>query len=162
MVSARMRKIGWICFSLAWIPFAGIFIGMAKLPEGSYDWVELPLLARVSMIGAGSLMVLAMIFLLGSMLYSSIKNKELMNDGKSASATIVKIEPTGQTVNNYYVGMSFLLDVKPINEPSFQARAEKLIPMPMLAQYHIGSLVNVKFDPKSQAVAIPDENLVSP
>jgi hypothetical protein len=64
-------------------------------------------------------------------------------------------------VNDYYVGMSFLLDVKPMNEPSFQGRAEKLVPMPMLAQYKVGETVNVRFDPQTQAVAIPDETPVS-
>jgi len=161
MFSARsMRKTGWIFFRLIWLPFIGIFVGMMGTPDGSYDWIELPLITRYSLVATGILMVLAMFFIFGSTLFSSVQNRELLENGQSAKATILNIEPTGTTVNDYYHGMSFLLDVQPLNEPPFQARVEKLVPMHMMAQYQIGNVIEIKFDPKSQTVAIPDGSLV--
>ena len=158
MFSARFfRRLGWICFTLMWIPFIGIFIGMAGMPEGSYDWVELPLVARISIVGAGVFFALSSVFLTGSMLLGAIQNRFLLANGQAATATIREIQSTGQTVNDYYVGMSFLLDVTPTTEPSFQARAEKLVPMHMLAQYAVGGSVQVRFNPNSKVVAIVDE-----
>ncbi|MBN2118695.1 MAG: hypothetical protein JW730_19130 [Anaerolineales bacterium] len=156
--SRRLRRLGWLFFALMWIPFTGIFIGMAKMPGGSYDWIELPLLTRGSMLGTGALMVLALLFLSGSAVIGAAQNRSLLAHGQLASATIKGIEPTGQTVNNYYVGMSFLLDVRPATEPSFQARAEKMLPMHMIPRYTLGSSVQVRFDPHSKAVAIVEEN----
>jgi hypothetical protein len=156
--SRRLRKTGWIFFSLAWIPFIGIFVGMAGMPEGSYDWTELPLLTRVSMASAGGLMGVATALMIGSMIYRAMRNRSVLAHGRSAEATIAQIEPTGQTVNDYLVGMSFLLDVKPSTQPPFRARTEKLVPMHMIAQYPLGGVVKVKFDPRTKAVALVDES----
>jgi len=159
MLSSRqLRKLGRLCFTLMWIPFIGIFIGMAKMPTGSYDWVELPLLTRISMIAAGGFMALSMLLQFGSSMMSGAQNRSLQSNGQIAEATIKGIESTGQTVNDYYVGMSFLLDVRPMNEPSFQARTEKLVPMHMISQYTIGGSVQVRFDPDSKTVAFVDDS----
>ncbi len=159
MLSSRqLRKLGWLFFTLMWIPFTGIFIGMAGMPDGSYDWTELPLIARISMAGTGILVALSTLLLIGSAVVGAVQNRSLLANGQLANATIAGIEPTGQTVNNYYVGMSFLLDVRPAYEMPFQARAEKLVPMHMLSQYTIGGSVQVRFDPKSKAVAIVEGN----
>ena len=157
-----MRKLGWIFFSIAWIPFIGIFIGMAGLPQGSYDWIELPILSRVSMIVSGGLMGVSMLLLFGSMLFTGIENRSVLAHGQDADATILKVEPTGETVNNFYYGMSFLLEVKPSLLSPFQARAEKLVPMNMVSQYPVGATIKVKFDPQSKAVAIFDEKAAAP
>jgi len=158
MISASfLRRLGWLCFMLMWIPFIGLFVGMAGMPEGSYDWGELPILARISIIGTGTFFFLSFALIFGSMAMSSIQNRLLLANGELATATIRDIQPTGQTLNNYYVGMSFLLDVTPTTEPSFQARAEKMVPMPMLVQYKVGDSIQIRFSSKSKAVAIVDQ-----
>jgi len=154
--SRNTRKLGWLFFALMWIPFIGIFVGMSGMPEGSYDWGELPLITRYSLIAVGIFMALSMISLFGGMAFGASRNRSLLEHGQSAEATILEVKPTGTTVNNYYLGMSFLLDVQPLNEPPFQAWAERLVPMHMMAQYQNGSVIEVKFDPNTQAVAIPD------
>ena len=159
--SRNMRKLGWLFFKLMWIPFIGIFVGMIGMPNGSYDWLELPSLARFSILAVGIFTTISMILLLGSMLFGAAQNRALEENGQPAKATILNIEPTGQTVNDYYVGMSFLLDVQPPNETPFQARAEKLVPMHMMGQYQIGNIVDVKFDPGSHAIAIPDQHEIT-
>jgi hypothetical protein len=151
-----LRKIGWLLFTLMWIPFITIFIGMANLPTGSYAWEELPFLARVSIIAVGIMGVSAIGLLLISPIMSSRRNRVVLASGKDAEATIVSIEPTGTTVNNYYVGMNLALNVRPLNDQPFQTRTERLMPMHMMAKYQVGAIVKVKYDPQSKAVALVD------
>ena len=155
-LSRRMRRLGWLCFALMWLPFAGIFVGLAGMPDGSYSWPELPMLARISILGTGAFGAVAVLLLIGSPVLSSIQNRSILANGQPADATIVDIQPTGATINNYYVGLSVLLDVKPLSEPTFQARAEKFVPMHLMAKYQAGAAIRIKFDPHSRAVAIMD------
>ena len=83
-ITVAMRRWGWRCFALAWIPFAGFFIGMSSMPEGSYDWVELPLLARVSMIAMGILFGVSMLLLIGASLAGGGENQKLLENGQPA------------------------------------------------------------------------------
>jgi len=158
----RMRKIGWLCFGLMWIPFFGIFVGMIGMPDGSYAWSELPSITRYSLVAVGLFMGLSLLFQVVSMAFDATRNRSLLEDGQTAEATILGIEPTGRSVNDTYHGMSFLLDVQPLNEPPFQARAERLVPMHLMAGFHIGSVIEVKFNPDTQSVAIPDPQHAAP
>ena len=156
MFSPRnMRKLGWLFFGLMWIPFTGIFVGMMEMPDGNYGWMELPELARYSIIATGVSMALALVLLFGAMLLSGVQNRSLLRNGQTAQATILSIEHTGSTVNNYNYGLSFLLDVQPLNELPFQARAEKFVPIHGMNQYQVGMQITVRFDPRTQRVAIP-------
>jgi hypothetical protein len=151
-----MRTLGWISFTLMWIPFALVFIGMLSMPDGSYTLSEMPVVAVAGLIGTGVFFVLTMVLLIGSSLLSVVQNRGLQASGQAAEATILSIEPTGQTVNRYYVGLSFLLDVRPMSEPSFQARTEQFVPMHELTKYQTGSKVRVKFDPHTKIVALAE------
>ncbi|MEJ2600869.1 MAG: hypothetical protein P8Z00_21230, partial [Anaerolineales bacterium] len=64
--SKRMRKYGWLCFLLMWIPFFTMFIGMIGVPEGDYTWGQLPILMRASMLLVGSLVVASTVWLTGA------------------------------------------------------------------------------------------------
>jgi hypothetical protein len=151
-----MRTLGWISFTLMWIPFVLIFIGMMGMPTGSYTLDEMPAIAVAGLIGTGVFFALTMVLLIGSSLLSVVQNRGLQANGQAAEATILSIEPTGQTVNRYYVGLSFLLDVRPMSEPSFQARTEQFVPMHELTKYQTGAKVRVKFDPASKTVALAE------
>lgn len=153
--SKVMRKWGWLVFRLMWLPFFTIFIGMMGLPEGEYDWVELPTLARVSIIAAGALAALSMILLAGSFVVSTIANRSLQQNGLSAEATILKIWDTGTTINENPV-VRMLLEVRPPGGTPFQAETERLIPRLQVPQVQPGAVVAVKFDPQTNAVALMD------
>ena len=99
-LSRLMRRLGWLCFALMWLPFAGIFIGLAGMPDGSYSWSELPMLARISILGTGAIGAVAVLLLIGSPVLSSIQNRSILANGQPADATIVDIQPTGATINN--------------------------------------------------------------
>jgi hypothetical protein len=155
-VPKLMRTLGWTAFALMWIPFCLIFIGLMSVPSGSYTLFEMPILAAIGLIGTGIFFFLTMVLMIGASLLSALQNRGLQANGEPAEATILSIEPTGQTVNRYYVGLSFLLDVRPMSEPSFQARTEQFVPMHEMAKYQTGARVRVKFDPQSKTVALAE------
>jgi hypothetical protein len=138
-----------------WIPFAFIFIGMAGMPQGSYDWAELPLLMRTSTIITGILGFASISLILGASLVSWLQNRSVLASGEPATATILNIKPTGETVNDYYLRMSFTLEVRSLSE-TFQAITEKYVPMHDLTKYQIGMKVNVKYSPHNRTVAMID------
>ncbi len=150
-----IRFAGWIVFGLMWIPFIFIFVGMAGLPDGSYDWAELPLLVRISIIITGIFAVVAMGLLLGASLTGSLQNRSVLANGEPATATILNIEPTAEKVNDYYPRMSFALEVKSLSG-TFHSTTEKYVSMHELAKYQIGMRVNVKYDPRTKTVAMVD------
>jgi hypothetical protein len=152
-----MRKYGWLCFLLMWIPFFTMFIGMIGVPEGDYTWGQLPLLMRASMLLVGSLVVASTVLLTGATVVSWVENREILKDGKPASAKILRVTDTGTTINNNPV-VRLLLEVTPPGQSSFQAETERLIPRLQVPQVQPGALVQVKFDPKSHAVAVQDED----
>ncbi|MEW5938801.1 MAG: hypothetical protein AB1750_04010 [Chloroflexota bacterium] len=151
--SKVMRKWGWLSFQLMWLPFITIFIGMMSLPEGEYEWAELPMLARVSMIAAGSLAALSTVLLVGSSVVSAMANRALQEQGQPAQATVLKIWDTGTTINQNPV-VRMLLEVRPPGGTSFQAETERLVSRLQIPQIQPGAIVAVKYDPQSQAVAL--------
>jgi len=152
--AAAMRKIGWLCFSLAWIPFFGIFIGMMSMPSGSYDWVELPVIARYSIVGTGVMFGLAMLLLFGSYLFGAVLSREVLKNGQLAEATIVNVRDTGTTINQNPV-VHLELEVHPHDlTPNFQAETELMVSRLEIPQIQPGAVVNVRYDPDSKEVAL--------
>lgn len=156
-----MRKWGWRCFTLAWIPFIGIFIGMSSLPNGSYDWVELPLLARGSIIATGVLFGLATLLLLGTSLIGGMENAEVLKNGQPAYAKVLELRDTGTTINNNPL-VHFKLEVHPPAGSTFVAETERVIPRLQIPQIQPGTEVSVKFDPDTKEVALVSESKSAP
>jgi hypothetical protein len=152
-----MRKYGWLCFRLMWLPFATLFIGMIGLPSGDYAWGELPILTRASLLAVGALAITSTILLVGATIVSGVENHEILEDGQPASAKILRISDTGTTINNNPV-VRLLLEVTPASQPAFQAETERLIPRLQIPQIQPGMSVQVKFDPASHEVALLDED----
>ena len=75
--------------------------------------------------------------------------KELSRSGLSAPAAILKIWDTGVTVNDDPV-VGFLLDVRPADQPAFQAETKICISRVLIPQYQPGAIVPVRFDPKDR------------
>lgn len=149
-VMQMLSKWGFI---LMWIPFATIFVGMFSLPEGDYSWAELPLLARISMVAAGTLFILSVVGLVGSLVLGSMTNRSILANGEPGSATIVKIWDTGATVNRDPV-VRMLLEVQPATGSPFQAETEMLVSRLEIPQIQPGMVVSVKYDSKTKAVAL--------
>lgn len=152
-LARRMRKLGWIAFTLMWIPFATMFIGMIGLPEGSYDWGELPVLSRYSLLVGGSLAAASTALLVGAPILSGITNRSVLRHGQPADARILQIWDTGTTINQNPV-VRILLEVHPPGGSTFQAETERLIPRLQVPQVQPGASVRVRYDPRSRAVAI--------
>jgi hypothetical protein len=150
-----MRRVGWICFALMWIPFGTLIISMLGMPSGSYSFDELPLLARYSLISGGIMMPTSFVLLLGSPLTAGIENRRLGRLGRQAKAKVLQISATGTTINNNPI-VRLLLQVEPADEPAFQAEAERLIPHAELPRYQAGARLIVKYDPHNHEVAVLD------
>jgi len=148
----RLRMLSRVCFFLLWVPFVTLFIGMASLPSGSYDWVELPLLARYSIIGVGFFGVATAILLVASIVAGGAVNRATLARGRPAMATILQIIDTGTTINENPL-VRFVLEVQPPDGPSFQAQSERVIPRLQIPQVQPGAVVHVKYDPETKAVA---------
>ena len=152
-----MRKWGWRFFALAWIPFIGIFIGMSSLSEGSYDWGQLPLLARGSMIAAGVLFLVAMLLISAPSLLGGIENSKILENGQPATARILSLADTGTTINNDPM-IHFKLEVHSPDGTVFNAETERLVSRLQIPQIQPGTEINVKFDPNTKEVAVVSDS----
>lgn len=145
---ATLRKMGWRCFALMWIPFITLFIGMWGMPEGSYDFDELPELTQYSLVALGILFVLTFIFFIGSVVTSQSSKNRLLKNGKEAPAKIINIYETGTTVNNSYI-VGFELEVMPKNAPKFSTTTEQLVSRLRIHEFEAGKKVLVAYDPET-------------
>jgi hypothetical protein len=139
-----------------WIPFVTMFIGLIGTPSGSYDWIELPLLTRYSLLAVGIFFTATFFFLIGAPLVSWFTTRSILKTGKLAEAEILQIWDTGTTINNNPV-VRIRLEVRPRLHSIFEAETEKLISRLKIPQYQPGTVVQVKYDPESQDVALVDD-----
>ncbi len=154
MISKVLRRFGWVTFALMWIPFVGIFIiSMIEMPEGSYSWSELPPLFRVSLISTGGLFLLSVFGLVGAPVASWLSNRRIQRSGQRAEAEVLKLWDTGMTINEHPV-VRLRLRVCPLAGAPFEAETESLIPRLQVPQVQPGARVEVRFDPRSKAVAL--------
>jgi len=150
-----LRKLGWGLFGLMWVPFACIFIGMIGMPNGSYDWVELPALTRYAMVAVGILAGASMLLLFGSAFLGMAMNRGIQARGIPALARVLEIHDTGTTVNQNPL-VRLVLEVQPDHAPPFEAETERLISRLQVPEVQPGEVVLVKYDPESGEVALAD------
>ena len=156
-LSNTMRRAGWVAFGLMWVPFITLMVSMFRLPGGDYAWSELPLLARLSLVGVGVFFLTTMVLLMGAPIASWLSNRATLARGVPAEAVILKISDTGTTINNNPV-VRLLLEVHPPGQPPFQAETEKLLSRLQIPQVQPGATVQVKYDPTNQAVALVSQD----
>ncbi|WGF91466.1 hypothetical protein [Aequorivita marisscotiae] len=154
--STTLRKLGWSCFGLMWIPFFTMFAGLYKLPSGSYYFNELPQLTQYSLIALSILFILTFVFFIGSVIISKISKNRLLQSGKEAPAIIKRVYETGTTVNNSYM-VGFDLEVMPKNAPKFYTSTEQLISRLQIHKFEVGTTVLVAYDAKTQVATIIGE-----
>ena len=155
IIPRLMRGLGWITFTLMWIPFVLMFMDM---PAGrhTYDSIsDLPGKMGLYFVITIGMSLIATAFLVGAGVVSWLLGRMVLARGESGTARILNINPTGTRVNRYYYGMRFTLEVQSFGE-SFQADAERLVPMHEMNKYQVGMTVNVKYDPASKLVAMVD------
>jgi hypothetical protein len=68
--------------------------------------------------------------------------------GQPAPAAIVQAFPLGVDVNGNNPAMTFMLEVKPEGQPSFQAQVTGVISEASIPRYQIGKTIYVKYDPE--------------
>ena len=151
-LSKTMRKLGWWTFALMWIPF----LSLISLSPGDHAWTELPQLTRYCLGVSGVLGVTSTILLVGAPIVSAIHNRSILINGLPAQATILKLSDTGTTINDNPV-VRLLLEVQPPDRSPFQAETERLISRLETSQFQRGTVVQVKYDPDSRAVALLDD-----
>ena len=148
-----IRRAGWLAFAAMWVPFTGIFIGMIGMPNGSYDWAEIPTFARFSVIATGILFGFSMLGLFGAPIYSSLQNRRIIKEGLQAEAIVLDLWDTGTTVNqNPIVGLR--LEVRPTTGSTFTTETERLTSRVDLPKVQPGSKVQVKYDPDDETAAV--------
>lgn len=156
MLGSTLRRLGWISFALMWIPFTAIFIGMFSMPSGSYDWIDLPMITRMGIVGTGIFFAISMVTMIGSPLVSWVSNRSLQTKGLQAQATILEVRDTGTTINQSPL-VHLKLQVEPGDRPAFQADTELLINRLQVPQIQPGVKVAVRYDPESHAVALDND-----
>lgn len=152
-LSTRMRRLGWRCFGLMWIPFGTFFVGMLGMPDGSYGWSDLPLLARASILAFAPLFALAIGMLTASPIVASLANRRVLAAGEPAKAVVLGLADTGTTINQNPV-VRFRLEVHPEEGDAFEADVERLVPRLQIPLLQPGVIVRVKYDPATRAVAL--------
>jgi hypothetical protein len=148
-----LRRMGWLSFTLMWIPFTIMMVSMFSVPSGDYSFEELPQLARYSMIAMGFFFALSMVGLVGAPILSGIGNQVVLKNGLLAVAEIIDISDTGTTINENPV-VRFHLRVQGVDGLPFEAETEKLIPRLQIASIQPGTKVQVKYDPETFQVAL--------
>jgi len=165
-----MRRLGWWTLGLmfVWIltcMLAGFWLFGLGLSgrgtdTGSPDREALEQLPRmlstyfVVFFGGTALLWLVSICLIyGASVVNALNNRSIRVTGESAEAIILKVSETGMSINDDPV-VRLLLDVGPPGQPRFQAEAERLVSRLDIPQFQPGKAVQVKYDPKSKAVAV--------
>ena len=73
--------------------------------------------------------------------------EEIRKSGTAAPATVVQALPLNVFVNGNNPAMSFILEVKPEGQDSFQAQVTGVIAEASVPKYQPGNTVYVKYDP---------------
>lgn len=73
--------------------------------------------------------------------------EEIRKTGTAAPAAVIQAMPLNVFVNGNNPAMSFILEVKPEGQPSFQAQVTGVIAEASVPKYQPGNTVYVKYDP---------------
>jgi uncharacterized protein DUF3592 len=95
--------------------------------------------------GIAALVVVFAIFMVMRLVRGGAQNRQLLQTGESATATIVELHDTGVSVNDN-PQVELVLDVVPAGRPPFRATTRTLISRLQTSQVQPGMQVLVKFD----------------
>ena len=150
------KRLSGICFLLMWIPFAMVMInGPLKLATGNIQDAQAveSIFTSPWMYAMGALFAGTFIFLIASLIVGGLSNQRILSSGQEAEAKILAIADTGTRINDNPV-IEFSLQIQPANYPAFVAQARQTVSIIHLPSYQPGKIVNVKFIPGTDQVAI--------
>lgn len=155
-----MRKLGWLCFLLSWIPFGMImFKGPLSIamngPEQVAESMSADFFGGMGIwigLSTGLIILMAVLFV-GSFIVGGTSNHRVISKGQDAEAKILALNDTGTRINDNPV-VNFSLEVHPIGQPAFIAEANQTVSILYLPSYQPGKIVNVKYVPGTDKVAI--------
>lgn len=87
---------------------------------------------------------------------NQIHDGPILKDGTPAKAKVVRIEPTGSSMNDN-LKVRIDLDVQPAGQAAYSAQVYTYMHPVHFPQYQPGAMVDVRFDPKdpSDVVLVP-------
>jgi hypothetical protein len=150
-----MRILGWVVFTLMWIPFCLMFLFMFMEGEPEAPFEDLTSPMTISFALTFALMFVAMGLIFGSSVVSWFMKRLARTRGERMTARIVNIRPTGMTVNRFYDEIHFDLELNYMGQ-TLQLGTDKLLPRFGAPNYQVGMSVNVMYDPGTNTIAMLD------
>ena len=142
-----LMRLTVVCFILMWIPFVIMMINIEDM-QGAESFFTNPW-----MVATWALFAMTFVFLFASLIVGWLSNQMILANGLDAEAKILAITDTGTRINDNPV-IEFSLQVQPANHPSFVAQAQMTVSVINLSSFQPGKIVNVKFVPETDRVAI--------
>jgi len=139
------------------LPFIGF--GAFAWLGNDFDklWSSSPMIPIVSIGIMVLIPIIGVLLITGSVLiplFSNMRNKNnIIAQGIPAEAKIIALADTGTRINNDPL-VNFTLEVHPQMQPPFRAEARQTVSVIHLPSYQPGKIVNVKFMPGTNEVAI--------
>jgi hypothetical protein len=151
-----LKRLSSICFLLMWIPFAMVMIdGPLRLATGNPEDAQAAesILTSPWMYAMWALFAGTFIFFTTSLIVGGLSNRRILASGQDAEAKILSIADTGTRINDNPV-IDFSLQIQPAGYPAFVAQARQTVSVIYLPSYQPGKILNVKFIPGTDQVAI--------
>jgi hypothetical protein len=156
-----MRKTGWLCFALMWIPFGMIMyngpLAIARYgPERAEEMLTNDFIGQLGIWIALLTFFMTMTFLLifGSSVVTWLSNRRIISRGLDAEAKILKLRNTGMRINRNPV-VDLTLEVRPVNgQPVFVTKTRSTIQSLHIPSYQPGKTIRVKYVPGTDRVAV--------
>ncbi|HEY8560450.1 MAG TPA: resistance to Congo red protein [Pyrinomonadaceae bacterium] len=155
-LAKSLKSLSGVCFLLMWVPFAMVMLnGPLKLAAGNSQ--DLPAVESVLsspwMFAMWTLFAGTFVFFIGSLIVGALSNRRILRSGQPGEATILDIADSGMRINDDPV-IYFSLQIRSPHFPSFAARAQQTVSAIHLPSYQPGKILNVKFIPGTDQVAI--------
>ncbi len=156
-----MKKLGWLCFLLMWIPFGIImYKGPLSIALNGPESIAENMSGGDFFSGMGiwiavmvGMIILSSVLMVGSLIVGGIANRRVIATGQDAEAKILALRDTGTRINDNPV-VNFSLEIHPVGQPAFVAEASQTVSVLHLPSFQPGKLVNVKYVPGTDKVAI--------
>ena len=142
-----LHRLTIVCFLLMWIPFTMMMINIEDVQAAESPF------NNPWMVATSALFVGTFVFFIASSIVGWLSNQRILASGQDAEAKILAIADTGTRINDNPV-IEFSLRVQPANHPAFVAQAQQTVSVINLWSFQPGSIVNVKFVPGTDRVAI--------
>lgn len=157
-LSKTMNRIGKLCLGLLSTSAVTLMIvsfGIYRL-EGEYAWSDLPEPVRYLLLAMGFFFLAGILLLIGSIIVKDLANQSILANGQEATAKIVQLSDTGESINDNPV-INLQLEVYPPGQPPFHAEARQTISRLQIPQVQPGNMVYVRYDPDSHQVVLAND-----